>query len=144
MKKISQIASIYYNSRVHFVNIPDMTRYRDLTAAVALPRPKCQIPNKFKNQRLKVKMTNQNARILTFALLLCTFIFIFCISEGFVCSLDFGIWNLAVGIATPRLVTARNDSPFCRCEAGKASRSNLLGLLRIEVAALSPSPSPLR
>jgi hypothetical protein len=48
-------------------------------------------------------MTNQNARLLTFALsrlpknlfggqAFCTFIFAFCILKGFVWSLEFGIW----------------------------------------------------
>jgi hypothetical protein len=32
---------------------------------------------------------------------------------GFIWKLDFGIWNLANGIATPRLVGARNDKKRC-------------------------------
>jgi hypothetical protein len=58
-------------------------------------------------------MTNQNSKILTFALSLCFFIFIFRILEGFV-------WSLANKIATPspaevvrragRQVRARNDT----------------------------------
>jgi hypothetical protein len=48
-------------------------------------------------------MTTQNAKLLTFALSFCTFIFTFCMDL-------FGIWNLATGIATPRQVGAGNDT----------------------------------
>jgi len=61
-------------------------------------------------------MTTQNAKFLTFALSFCFSIFTFCISEGFIWRSDFGIWNLANEIATPRQVGARNDTPFCHCE----------------------------
>ena len=36
------------------------------------------------------------------------------------CHLDFGIWNLASGIAEPRQAVPRNDTPLCHCEGSSS------------------------
>jgi hypothetical protein len=45
----------------------------------------------------------------------------------FVWNLDFGIWNLVNGIATPRQVGARNDILFRLCE-GRSPEAISVGL----------------
>jgi hypothetical protein len=70
-----------------------------------------QILNKIKNQRSKIKMTNQNSKIENAIPFL---VFLFFHFEG-IC-LEIGDWNSANEIATPRQVGARNDTLFCHCE----------------------------